>query len=189
MRTEHFLSRQRCRIRSLTYASFTQADHQHLPHGNGVFGLGASDGHNRDVAISGERPRFSSPNLQARFNFMHTEHVRTNNRRDVSDTRNELRRWKLRPASRPVVPSHSSLDHEPHQHRFGHANRIEFTRRQAAEYIHDSADSPAIWRGFPSIESLSFLRTPSPCAGRATNRSAVAAGTTSDNRRQNICRN
>jgi hypothetical protein len=55
--------------------------------------------------------------------------------------------------------------------------------------IHEPVDSLGVPVAFLKIESSIFSWTPSPCAVRATNRAAVAAGATSDNRRQKICRN
>ena len=55
--------------------------------------------------------------------------------------------------------------------------------------IHVQADSLGVPVAFLKLKAHHYGRTPSPCAGRATKRAAVAAGATSSNRRQISCRN
>ena len=55
--------------------------------------------------------------------------------------------------------------------------------------IHEQADSLGVPCDLLEIERLRFGRTPSPCAVRATNRTAVAAVAMSNNRRQIGCCN
>ena len=104
-------------------------------------------------------------------------------------TVNPIRKFSVTARHEMLVPSHSSLDHQSHHHRFHHETATTSPGEYVTSYIHNSANQPVIPGDFLKIESLSLDMTPSPCARRATNRATVAAEAISSNRRQNTCRN